>query len=184
MADKKISEPPDFVKGLLKSADETSKLLDPNKVSPRDLLTKLEDGRELKKFSPEERQELGIYQARVVLMVLAAELALKFLWQHVQSYNTKPKGTGHNLSLLFSNLPHHYRVDIQSEYCKRATSPPDGWETPGKIFELCKSASVQWRYLVEKNNFPKYVMQAKYLKYATLSVLEIAEGLALENEAT
>ena len=60
MAAKKIPETPDFVKGLLKSADGISKLLNPDKIPPRVLLAKLgrsETG--LTELSPEERQELG-----------------------------------------------------------------------------------------------------------------------------
>ena len=53
-------------------------------MSPRVLLTKLHDKLKLADLASEERQELGMYQARVVLVVLAAELALKFLWEKVQ----------------------------------------------------------------------------------------------------
>ena len=116
MADKKIAETPDFVEGLLISAEEIDKLLNPNKIPPRHLLTKL--NAELENLSSEERQELGIYQARVVLMVLAAELALKFLWEQVQEDKTKATDTKHNLSEWFKKLPVHLKAEIQSEYCK------------------------------------------------------------------
>ena len=173
MAAKKIMQTSDFVKGLLKSADEISALLNPNKLSPRFLLTKLHDDEvKLKDLSCKERQELGMYQARVILMVLAVELALKFLWEQ---YKGKPANKDHKIHQLFNELCPSLQVQIQSEYCKLAESPQSGWETPNKIFELCKDASVQWRYLVEESNFPEYVMQAEYLKYATLSVLRVGE---------
>ena len=173
MAAKKIAETPDFVKGLLKSADEISSLLNPCKISPRVLLTKLHDTDvKLADLSSEERQELGMYQARVVLMVLAVELALKLLWEQ---YKGKSANQDHKIHQLFNELSPCLRIQIQSEYFKLAQSPPSGWETPDKIFELCKGASVQWRYLVEESNFPQYVMQAKYLKYTTLSVLKVNE---------
>ena len=80
MPNKKIPETPDFVKGLLKSAETIDKLLKNSEIPQRDLLKKLGDqDKKLEDFSPLERQELGIYQARVVLMVLAVELALKRL---------------------------------------------------------------------------------------------------------
>ena len=85
----KITETPDFVKGLLKAADEISNLLNPEKMSPRVLLTKLHDKLKLADLPSEERQELGMYQARVVLVVLAAELALKILWEKVQEDKAK-----------------------------------------------------------------------------------------------
>ena len=179
MADKKIAETPDFVKGLLKSADEIRKLLNP-KISMRVLLEELgKHEKKLEDFSSEERQELGVYQARVVLMVLAVELALKYLWEQDKRKASKPN---HKINELFNTLCPSLQDQIQSEYCKLAGSPPIGWETPTKIFELCEGASVQWRYLVEEHNFPKYVMQAKYLKYATLSVLQVSEKLPQRSE--
>ena len=175
MTAKKITETPDFVKGLLKSADEISSLLNPSKIPPRVLLTKLHDDEvKLADLSSEERQELGMYQARVVLMVLAVELALKLLWER---YKDEPAPQNHKIDQLFKDLCPSLQIQIQSEYCKLAKTPPEGWETPKKIFELCKDASVQWRYIVEGKNFPKYMMQAKYLKYTTLSVLKVGERL-------
>ena len=86
MAAKKVKETPDFVKGLLTSADGISTLLNPDKMPPRLLLKKLQDDKvTLGQFTSEECQELGMYQARVVLMVLAAELAL-----NVDSLVTRP----------------------------------------------------------------------------------------------
>ena len=176
MANKKITETPDFVKGLLKSSDGISELLSPAEIHQRSLLNQLHnDDEKLADLSSDERQELGMYQARVVLMVLAVELALKYLWE--QNKGTKADDH-HKINHLFNGLPHSLQDQIQSEYCKLAEPPPSGWETPKKIFELCKDASVKWRYLVEECNFPNYVMQAKYLKYATLSVLRVSENLA------
>ena len=178
---KKIAETPDFVRGLLKSADEISNLLNPEKIHPRVLLQKLNDvesdEEKLGKLSPEERQELGVYRARVVLVVLAVELALKFLWEQDKG---KPAKRDHKIQQLFNELSPHLKVQIRSEYSNLAKSPPNGWETPDKVFDSCKGASVQWRYLVEESNFPNYVMQANYLKHATLSVLLAGEKLPEE----
>ena len=175
MATQKIAETPDFVRGLLESADEISKLLNPERMSPRDLLTKLHDEVKLVDLSSQERQDLGIYQARVVLMVLAVELALKYLWEQDKG---KAANKDHKTHELFNELSCSLQVQIQSEYCKLAKSPPNGWDTPDDVFKRCKDASVQWRYLVEENNFADYVMQAEYLKYAILSVLQVGEMLA------
>ena len=169
-------ETPDFVKGLLESADAIDKLLDRNKISPRYLLDKLTYA-ELEEMSPAERRELGIYQARVVLVVLAAELALKFLWELEKG---KPAGNQHDLDALFKGLSCPLRVQLQDEYWKQANSPPCGWETLRQVFERCKDASIQWRYLVEKPNFPRYDMHATYLKYAALTVLQVSKQFALE----
>ena len=114
-------------------------------------------------------------------MVLAAELALKFLWEQVQEDQTKAAGMDHDLDRWFDCLPLDLQVEIESDYCKQAESPPPaGWETPAQVFEFCKDASVEWRYLVEEKNLPKYEMRAKWLKYATVSVLKVGEKLAEE----
>ena len=157
MAAKKITETPDFVKGLLKSADEISKSLDSGKMHPRVLLEKLRGGeKKLACLSREERRELGKYQARVVLVVLAAELALKLLWEQDKD---KPADQNHKIDQLFNCLCPSLKCQIRNEYCKLAEPAPCGWDTPDEIFKRCKDASVQWRYLVEECNFPEYVMQ-------------------------
>ncbi len=174
VADKKIMETPDFIKGLLKSADAVDKALDPSKIPPRYLLNKLTYAK-LEEMPPAERRELGIYQARVVLIVLAVELALKFLWEREKG---NPAGNQHDLDALFKGLSCPLRVQLQDEYWKQANSPPYGWETLQQVFERCKGASIQWRYLVEKPNFPTYVMHATYLKYAALTVLQVSKQFA------
>ena len=181
MAGKKIPETPDFINGMLKSADSISQLLNPAKMHPRDLLQKIHDDQvKLECLTHEERRELGLYQSRVVLVVLAAELALKFLWNYIPEGNNRPSEKNHELASWFNRLPPCVRVEIRAKYCKRSDSPPVGWETPDKVFTLCKGASVQWRYLVEESNFPDYVMHATYLIDATLSVLQVGEELAKE----
>ena len=58
MADNKIMETPDFIKGLLESADAIKKLLDCNKISPRYLLKKLTYAK-LEEMSSAQRQRIG-----------------------------------------------------------------------------------------------------------------------------
>ena len=112
-----------------------------SEVPQRDLLKKLGDqDKKLEDFSPLERQELGIYQARVVLMVLALELALKRLWE--QEKGTVAK-RDHKINDLFNELSDLRQDEINTEYSKLAKSPPACWEKPKKILERCKGASVQ-----------------------------------------
>ena len=179
MPNKKIPETPDFVKGLLKSAETIDKLLKNSEIPQRDLLKKLGDqDKKLEDFSPLERQELGIYQARVVLMVLAVELALKRLWEQEKGRAAKKD---HKINDLFNELSKLRQGEINTEYSNLAKEPPAGWEKPKKILELCQGASVQWRYLVEEKNFPDYTMQARYLKLLTSSVLQVSKMLEAEN---
>ena len=179
MPDEKIPETPDFIRGLLKSAEAIDKLLKNSEVPQRDLLKKLGDqDKKLEDFSPLERQELGIYQARVVLMVLAVELALKRLWEQEKGTAAKKD---HKINDLFNELSDLRQDEINAEYSKLAMSPPACWEEPKKILERCKGASVQWRYLVEEKNFPDYKMQARYLKLLSLSVLQVSKMLEAES---
>lgn len=175
MPAKKVEETPDFVEGLLNSADEIYNLLEHGNDSARHVLQRLKSSEtKLTDLTSTERQHLGIYQARVVLIVLAVELALKFLYQKDKSKAARPN---HKIDELFNDLSACLQEQITDKYCKLANPPPERWENPKQIFELCKEASVKWRYLVEENNFPDYAMHATYLKYATLSVLEVAETL-------
>lgn len=181
MAGKKIPETPDFIRGLLKSAESISELLNPEHTHPRYLLQKIHNEEvKLEDFTSEERGELGLYQSRVVLVVLAAELALKFLWNYIPEGNKRPSERKHELSLWYKRLPTCVRDQIGAEYCARSDSSPLGWETPEGVFKSCKGASVQWRYLIEEGNIPDYVMHARCLIDATLSVLKVGEKLAEE----
>ena len=180
MPKKKIPETPDFIQGLLKSADEIYNLLEHGNDSARQVLQRLKSGQiKLKDLNGTEIQHLGIYQSRVVLVVLAVELALKFLYEKDKS---KPAGQNHRVDELFNELSPCLQKQITDKYCTLANTPPEGWETPKQIFELCKKASMKWRYLVEEDNFPDYAMQATYLKYATISVLQVAEAFPQNEE--
>ena len=176
MASKKIAETPDFVRGLLNAADKMSNSRISNKVASRDILSR--SGDELASLSPADVQELGSYQARVVLVVLGAELALKFLWQHVQDGKCRPAWNDHELSHWFNKLPCSLKAQIEIEYLRLSEMPPVGWKSAKDVFEFCEGASVKWRYLVEEDSFPDYVMQANCLKDAVLSVLQVANAVS------
>ncbi len=74
----KVPETLDFVKGLLISADEISEALS-GELEPRKVLA--QQHTKIARLTPERIQDLGMYQGRVVLVALAAELALKFAWE-------------------------------------------------------------------------------------------------------
>ena len=86
VAKKKSQQTPDFVMGLLESADLIGESL-PH--SPRWLAEAISHGKQkvangkqkVANLDSEQRQELGKYQGRVVLAGLAAELALKWHWE-------------------------------------------------------------------------------------------------------
>lgn len=165
---RKVSQTLDFVKGLLISADEISNGLS-SEPEPRKVLAQ---GRTaIANFKPDQIQELGKYQGRVVLVALAAELTLKFAWE---TENEGEATSDHDLQKWFDCLSNDLKEKIRREYQNRVTGPPEKeWETAGGVFKICRNAFVDWRYIVEEGNFPNYIMRATYLKEATLSIIHV-----------
>ena len=75
---RKVPETLDFVKGLLISANKIPRALS-KELEPRKVLAQKHTN--IAKLSPEQIQDLGKYQGRVVLVALPAELALEFAWE-------------------------------------------------------------------------------------------------------
>lgn len=166
MSKRKVSQTLYFVKGLLISAEEISKVLS-GEFEPRKVLA--QGHTKIGEFEPERLQELGKYQGRVVLVALAAELALKFAWERE---NEGEAASDHDLLKWFDHLSDGLKERIRREYQTRVTNPLEKeWDTADQVFEICRNAFVDWRYIVEKGNFPNYIMRATYLKEATLSVI-------------
>ena len=169
MPNRKVTQTLDFVKGLLISADEIDSALS-GELEPRKVLA--QEHTNIASLSPERIQELGMYQGRVVLVALAAELALKYLWE---TENADGAPAGHDLLNCFDRLLDHHKDDIRRNYERRVTDPfEEEWGTVDQLFEICRDAFVDWRYIVEEGNYPNYIMRATYLKEATLSVIDVA----------
>ena len=169
---RKRKETLDFVEGLIRAADKIEGALEAAS-HPRDTL---HGNFDLDKKTPDEIQEMGKYQGRVVLMSLAAELALKFAWE--AEHPGKTTGTNHDLQRWFQKLSCTLRKKVSGEYCKRAFPPMDGWRTASQAFKNCKDSSVGWRYIVEEGQGTQDKMQATYLKHATLSVVAAAREMS------
>ena len=164
----KVPETLDFVKGLLISADELSEALS-GELEPRKVLA--QQHTKIASLTPEQIQDLGMYQGRVVLVALAAELALKFAWERE---NQGGATDVHDLKKLYDGLSDTLKDKIRSEYQRRVTDPLEkGWETADQVFNICRSAFVGWRYIVEEGSYPNYIMRATYLEEATLSVIHV-----------
>ena len=171
MPNRKVTQTLDFVKGLLISADEIDKALS-GELEPRKVLA--QGHTRIANLSSRQVQELGMYQGRVVLVALAAELALKYLWE---MDHTGGAPVGHNLLKCFNRLLDHHKDEIRRNYEKRVTDPlEEEWATVDELFEICRCAFVDWRYIVEEGNYPNYIMRATYLKEATLSVIDVAQA--------
>ena len=169
MPKRKVRETLDFVKGLLVSADEIQRALS-GELEPRIVLA--QPHTKIANLSSDQIEDLGKYQGRVVLVALAAELALKFLWE------TENKGgapSGHDLQRCFELLSDDYQKSIRSAYKRRVPHPlGTEWKTVDQVFQLCSDAFEDWRYIVEEGSYPNYIMRATHLRDATLSVLDVA----------
>ena len=166
---RKVPETLDFVKGLLTSADEIPKALN-GELEPRKVLAHKHSN--IAKLSPEQIQDLGKYQGRVVLVALAAELALKFAWE--TEHEDKAAPGGHDLLECFDRLSDDLKEKTRIEYRKRVTSPLNkDWETVDQVFTICCEAFEDWRYIVEEGSYPNYIMRATYLIHATQSVIDV-----------
>ena len=172
MAKRKVPETLNFVEGLLRSADEIPNALS-GELEPRKVLA--QEHTKIAKLEPEQIQDLGKYQGRVVLVALAAELALKFAWEK-EHPGKGPAPGRHDLVKCFAQLSDTLKEKIRSEYRGRVTNPSGKeWETPDRVFRTCRKAFEGWRYIVEEGNYPNYIMRATYLKEATLSVIDVAK---------
>ena len=170
MPNRKVNQTLDFVRGLLESADEIERVLS-GELEPRKVVA--QEHTNIANLDPGRIQELGMYQGRVVLVALAAELALKCLWE---TENAGGAPVGHDLLKCFNRLLDHHKDDIRRNYEKRVTDPyEEEWGTVDQLFEICRNAFVDWRYIVEEGNYPNYIMRATYLKEATLSVIDVAQ---------
>ena len=171
MPDRKVTQTLDFVKGLLISADEIDNALSGG-LEPRKVLA--QGHTKIANLSSRQIEELGMYQGRVVWVALSAELALKYLWE---MENSGGAPVGHDLRKCFNCLLDHHKDEIRRNYEKRVPDPlEEDWRTVDQLFEICRDAFVDWRYIVEEGNYPNYIMRATYLKEATLSVIDVAEA--------
>ena len=167
----KIKQTPDFIRGLLESAELVSARMEDGEFHPRENLTKQND---ITHCPPETLRQYGMYQGRVILVAFAAELALKWLWE---LENGKAAAKEHALHYWFTKLTCEHQEAIKEEYQRLAHTHVEGWESADVVFQKCNTAFENWRYIVEEDRFPNYVMQATHLKQATLSVLAVAETL-------
>ena len=167
MPSRKRKETLKFVEGLLCAADEIDIYAEFGAaLHPRE---KLHGKFNIGNATPEEVREMGKYQARVVLVSLAAELALKVAWERENPGKTA--AAKHDLQHWFKKLPGPLRKKIEIEYRERTILPKSGWKTAGQVFGKCKDSSLEWRYIVEEGEGPEDIMRATYLKEATLSVV-------------
>ena len=163
MAKRKIPEIFFLVEGMLEAAD---------KVGTSNALQRTSSTGDVKWscLSNSRLKSIGRYQGRVVLIALAAELALKAAWEQ-ECLGRPAAPTHHDLKKLFDCLKSDLKEEIRVEYKKHVIHADPGWQDPGSVFEKCKDSYKTWEYLGEEGPKPDWIMEAKWLKEATLSVV-------------
>ena len=170
MAKRKMEGTPHFVRGLLVATD---RILPPGRGrrGPTDHKSPVDT-------SPVGLRRLGIYQGRVVLAALAAELALKFLFER-RDGREAARNT-HDLHKLFGRLTEHDQLAVESVYREWLNGyvPTLRWcDTAGGVFKQCRGVFEQWRYITEGERLSEsFEMKVTYLSAATRSVLEVADS--------
>ena len=176
MATRKITETLNFAEGLLKLTAEADNVIGSPGISPRDILTQCGTGA-LSDLRPDILEPLGVYQGRAVLVVLATELALRFLWEREQESKTAVAKNSHTFPDLFKGLSKACRDKIRHRYLEIAPIPKKVWKSLSGIFKRKENSSVQWRYIVEEGKSRPYIMQATYLIALTRAVIEVAREI-------
>ena len=120
----------------------------------------------------ERAYSLGITQGAQVLGGLAAELALKYLWEDENPGQSAP-GT-HELHNLFRSISSQRRDEIESDYQVRLqrhdNMPASGWQTVDEVFQKTNDYFEHWRYVSEEGASIPYT-EPRFLREAVCSVL-------------
>ena len=121
----------------------------------------------------ERAYSLGITQGAQVLAGLAAELALKYVWEDENS-GQSAAGT-HKLHNLFRSISRTRRDEMDADYKVRlqrhANKPPSGWQTLDDVFRTTNDYFESWRYVSEEGAHIPYV-EPRFLREAVCSVLK------------
>ena len=123
-----------------------------------------------------DRQLLGKYQGRVVLAALAAELALKYTWEHESINAGKPfpgNGSGHQLIQIFNKLCCDRQKAIETEY-RKISDTKTKCGTAKEAFGQYEKPFEEFRYMGEYPLSQEESMRATDLIQATKSVIAVA----------
>ena len=127
---------------------------------------------------PTQRRQLGKYQGRVVLASLAAELVLKYLWEHEPKNECKSAsemGWGHQLREIFRRLCPDHRKAIEEEYSRKLSTRPR-CTTAEEAFGQYERPFEEFRYMGEYHPSKEDAMRATDLIQAAKSVIAVARG--------
>ena len=116
---------------------------------------------------------IGMIQSAQVLAGLAAELALKYVYEIEYPDAVAPQ-THKLYDDLYSKLPVKRRNKIEADYAVRIQQhkrlPDEGWKTSEQAFQSANNYFLDWRYVAEGNDIP--YAQPVFLREAICSVLK------------
>ena len=117
---------------------------------------------------------IGMIQSAQVLAGLAAELALKYVYEIEHPDAVAPQ-THKLYDDLYSKLSVNRRDEIEADYAVRIQRherlPDEGWKTSEQAFQSANNYFLDWRYMAEEGNVIPYA-QPVFLREAICSVLK------------
>ncbi len=117
---------------------------------------------------------IGMIQSAQVLAGLAAELALKYVYEIEHPDAVAPQ-THKLYDDLYSKLSVNRRDEIEDDYAVRIQRherlPDEGWKTSEQAFRSANNYFPDWRYVAEEGNAIPYA-QPVFLREAICSVLK------------
>ena len=117
---------------------------------------------------------IGITQSAQVIAGLAAELALKYVYE-IENPNAIASQTHKLYDKLYSKLSAKRRDNVEADYAVRIqrhqSGPDEGWKTAKQVFQSANDYFEKWRYATEEDAVITY-SQAIFLREAICSVFE------------
>ena len=118
---------------------------------------------------------LGITQGAQVLAGLAAELALKFVWEY--EHPGQSASRTHKLHNLFRSISPQRKNEMEADYKVRlqrhTNMPASGWQTIEEVFRTTNDYFENWRYVSEEGVRIPWT-EPRFLREAICSVLKTA----------
>ena len=118
---------------------------------------------------------IGITQSAQVIAGLAAELALKYVYEIENPTAVAPQ-THKLYDKLYSKLSTNRRDSVEADYAVRIQrhqfEPEQGWKTAEQVFQSANDYFERWRYATEEDTANAY-SQPVFLREAICSVLKI-----------
>ena len=132
------------------------------------------DGKSRKLIDISGGYSIGMTVSAQVIAGLAAELALKYVYEIENPSATAPQ-THKLYDKLYSKLSTNRRDSVEADYAVRIQrhqfEPDQGWKTAKQVFQSANDYFEKWRYATEEDTVITY-SQPVFLREAICSVLK------------